>query len=729
MRYRFGEFTLDPTALLLSRGGAVLETPRRVFLCLSYLIAQRERAICREELIHHVWGRDNVSDHQLAQVILAARHLVGDDGTAQRMIRTVQRFGYHWVGAVIEVAGATAIASTEDEAIAVAMPTPVAVSVVESAPQPQSEVQIAIPAAASIAISEPVVVPNARQRPAGKQQMMLWLALALIVVTAISWQIDLLAPPAPVISKNVAEPRLGVTIKPEEPRLGVTIKPEEPLTRLHEALRRGRFEEVREALVRLPVQLADSAEGRMLEIQLDIDRGRWQFAAEKITRQRARALEAADTLWQAKLLLLQSRLNYRRGEPVVNALAPAQSAISLLESAPTKVSPLLLAEALSDRGRALFESEQPDDAIQDLIRAKDLYLSVAQTSLATDVSTNLARVWMRNGRLLEALNQLNASVGIYVQFQEPTKEIFSHNTALRIQVELLRWRDALASSDRSMRLLQAAPDFERRYRVLQLRVLALTGVGRLREAASILDEAQAERPNAELIIPTNYYLASAQNERALSMAAAAFAVTGNIDQNDVLFENRDGALLLWMIAAQQLAREGKAMPEPSAALLAVLRKPESNLADIACGRWLWALRKTQDAEVKLRKAVREARQKNLLYRQLLASEPLVELLLEQNETAAAAQVLTELRAQDTERLDQDYQANVLELRVALAIGERSAIVAAYQRTAALAGERKVPAELLLAYARKMYAADGQISLHLRTRQTSVSRTGSQIQPK
>jgi DNA-binding winged helix-turn-helix (wHTH) protein/tetratricopeptide (TPR) repeat protein len=689
MRYRFGEFTLDPTALLLSRNGAVLETPRRVFLCLSYLIVHRERAICRDELIRHVWGRDNVSDHQLAQVILAARQLVGDDGTAQRMIRTVQSFGYHWVAAVVEVSGANATASPDDKAIALPTPTQVAVGVVESAPQRQAEVHIEILAAAAIATSDPVVVPHARQRPAAKWNRVGWLALTLIAVLAISWQLQPVAPPAslePVTSKNTAE----------------------PLTPLREALTKGRFEEVREGLVRLPVQLADSAEGRMLEIRLDIDRGRWQFAAEKIIHQRARAVAAADIVWQAKLLMLESRLKIKRGQAGDNAFAPADAAIELLESSPAKVSSLLLAEALHDRGRALIENEQPDAAIQDLIRAKDLYLSVNQTSLATDVGTNLARVWMRNGRLLEALDQLNTSVGIYVQFQAPTKEITSHNTALRIQVELLRWAGALASSDRSLRLLQAAPDFERRYRALQLRGLALTGLGRLREAASMLDEAQAARPNAELIIPTNYYLASGQNARALSTAAAAFTVTGHNDINDVLFDNRDGALLLWMIAAQQLAREGKAMPEPSAAQLAVLRKPESNLADIACGRWLWASGKAQDAEVKLRKAVREARQKNLLYRQLLASEPLVELLLERGETAAAAQVLTELRAQDTERLDQDYQANVLALRLALALGQRAAIIAAYQRTAALAGERKVPAEVLLAYARKT-SADGQMS--------------------
>jgi DNA-binding winged helix-turn-helix (wHTH) protein/tetratricopeptide (TPR) repeat protein len=696
MRYRFGEFTLDPTALLLSRNGAVLEIPRRVFLCLSYLIAQRERAICREELIRHVWGRDNVSDHQLAQVILAARQLVGDDGTTQRLIRTVQSFGYHWVGAVVEVdvagatATATATASPEDETIAVPVPTAVAVSVVESAPQPQSAVQIAISAAASIATSESIVVPHAHQRPARKQHIVGWLALTLIAVTATGWQLHIaptLAPKEPVISNNIAE----------------------PLTPLREALTKGRFEEVREGLVRLPAQLADSAEGRMLEIQLDIDRGRWQFAAEKIIHQRARAVGAADIVWQAKLLMLESRLKIKRGQAGDNAVVPAKAAIELLASVPNRVSPLLLADALDYRGRALIESKQPVEAIPDLIRAKDLYLSVKQTSLATDVSTSLARVWMRNGRLLEALEQLNASVGTYVQFQELTKELTTHNTALRIQVELLRWTGALASSDRSMRLLKETPDFERRQRVLQLRGLALTGLGRLREAASMLDEAQAARPNAELIIPTNYYLASGQNERALSMAAAAFAVTENIDIDDVLFENRDGALLLWMIAAQQLAREGKALPELSAAQLAVLRKPESNLADIACGRWLWASGKAQDAEAKLRKAVREARQRNLLYRQLLASEPLVELLLEQGETVAAAQVLTELRAQDTERLDQDYQGNVLELRLALALGQRPEIIAAYQRTAALAGERRLPAELLLAYARKMSAADGQMS--------------------
>ena len=57
-----------------------------------------------------------------------------------------------------------------------------------------------------------------------------------------------------------------------------------------------------------------------------------------------------------------------------------------------------------------------------------------------------------------------------------------------IQIELLRWNDALASNDRSLALLKEVPESERRTRVLLLRALVLTGIGRMREAAASIAE-------------------------------------------------------------------------------------------------------------------------------------------------------------------------------------------------------------------------------------------------
>lgn len=100
MHFRFDGFMLDPSARLLTRGENEVDAPRRALDCLICLIEHRDRAVGRDELIERVWSRSNVSDNQLAQTIAAARRMVADDGKAQRLLRTVPGFGYHWIGAV-----------------------------------------------------------------------------------------------------------------------------------------------------------------------------------------------------------------------------------------------------------------------------------------------------------------------------------------------------------------------------------------------------------------------------------------------------------------------------------------------------------------------------------------------------------------------------------------------------------------------------------------------------
>lgn len=95
--YRFGGFELDCRARELSRDGTPVVMPARCYECLQVLIERRERAVSRDELVGAIFGRHNVSDAQLGQVILRARRVVGDDGQAQHMIRTVPRFGFRWV--------------------------------------------------------------------------------------------------------------------------------------------------------------------------------------------------------------------------------------------------------------------------------------------------------------------------------------------------------------------------------------------------------------------------------------------------------------------------------------------------------------------------------------------------------------------------------------------------------------------------------------------------------
>ncbi|HET6546311.1 MAG TPA: winged helix-turn-helix domain-containing protein [Rhodanobacteraceae bacterium] len=109
--YHFGDFVLDPAARELHHGDALVALPPKSFDCLAYLVAHRERAVGRDELISAVWGRIDVNDALLAQTLLRARRAVGDTGSRQNAIRTVPRFGYRWV-APVDIAGDAGASAT-----------------------------------------------------------------------------------------------------------------------------------------------------------------------------------------------------------------------------------------------------------------------------------------------------------------------------------------------------------------------------------------------------------------------------------------------------------------------------------------------------------------------------------------------------------------------------------------------------------------------------------------
>ena len=98
--YRFGDFELDPASRELRDADGPVALPLKSFDCLVYLLERRERAVGRDELISAVWGRGDVSDALLGQTLARARRAIGDTGEEQRFIRTVARFGYHWVAPV-----------------------------------------------------------------------------------------------------------------------------------------------------------------------------------------------------------------------------------------------------------------------------------------------------------------------------------------------------------------------------------------------------------------------------------------------------------------------------------------------------------------------------------------------------------------------------------------------------------------------------------------------------
>lgn len=105
MRYQFEGGTLDAVRRELRHGERLVAVEPQVFDLLEFLIKHRDRVVSRDDLIAGVWAGRIVSESTLATRINAARHAIGDDGTAQRLVKTIVRKGFRFVGDVREEDG------------------------------------------------------------------------------------------------------------------------------------------------------------------------------------------------------------------------------------------------------------------------------------------------------------------------------------------------------------------------------------------------------------------------------------------------------------------------------------------------------------------------------------------------------------------------------------------------------------------------------------------------
>lgn len=110
MEYRFGDYRLLPAARELWQDGRMLSVTRLAFDCITYLVEQRHRAVGRDELVAALWGRVDVAEARVSELVLRARRTVGDDGQRQYAIRTVPGFGYRWVAETESVARPESVA-------------------------------------------------------------------------------------------------------------------------------------------------------------------------------------------------------------------------------------------------------------------------------------------------------------------------------------------------------------------------------------------------------------------------------------------------------------------------------------------------------------------------------------------------------------------------------------------------------------------------------------------
>ena len=136
MEFSFSGHTLDVERRELRRGSDPVAIEPQVFDLLIYLLHNRDHVVSKNDLITAIWVGRIVSESTLTSRINAARKAIGDSGEEQRLIRTIARRGFRFVGEVQEQAArdaahapSTAVDSSEPSRPALPLPDRPAIAV------------------------------------------------------------------------------------------------------------------------------------------------------------------------------------------------------------------------------------------------------------------------------------------------------------------------------------------------------------------------------------------------------------------------------------------------------------------------------------------------------------------------------------------------------------------------------------------------------------------------
>ena len=100
MILQFLDYEIDINRRRLTRAETLVHVEPQVFDLLVYLVQNRDRVVSKDDLFATVWEGRIVSDSTLTSRINAVRKAVGDSGKEQKLIGTIARKGFRFLGEV-----------------------------------------------------------------------------------------------------------------------------------------------------------------------------------------------------------------------------------------------------------------------------------------------------------------------------------------------------------------------------------------------------------------------------------------------------------------------------------------------------------------------------------------------------------------------------------------------------------------------------------------------------
>ncbi|HEY1077671.1 MAG TPA: winged helix-turn-helix domain-containing protein [Fontimonas sp.] len=661
-RYRFGEYVLIPACRELARAGQRLSVQPKVFDTLAYLLSHRDRAVGRDELVAAVWGRVDVSDNVLTQIVGRARRAVDDTAGEQHSIFTLPHFGYQWVREV-EVEVAPAGVDTSAQSVAPVLASPV------------------------------VLAPSAA--PIRGHRLLMMVALAALGVAGIA-AIGFLSVANPTGSSVASRDAADAADAPVGERLA--------------ALRHA-----------LALDLLDRA--RALD-RTFTDRDRInpavRDAAALLALQEGRADEALAAFSALltdlgehgdPLLVGQALHGAGRAAARARLLEPAQryyeQAANVLDGQTTPEARAARGRALNSLGRLLFDRGALD-------AAERAYAQAGAALNGTDDLSALAQWESNTGVLLigryhhaDALPRFERAAALAARAGDVSGEARARLNLANVQLVLLQPAVALAAEPRLRTLRERVSDPWLAGNIDLVRARVLVANGRLSGAELVL-QAHAGRPSPaepaltafREVVAAELAFARGALDAGTKHATAALASPWSVPENVLAAYARYRLLM-----ARQALGDAAGLADAAAAADAQSRARPTELivrlyALLARGEAAAAAGNLEAARADFTQALAQAETNGVPFDVAQATGAYTRFLVRHGESAEAGPLVARLAAW----AERDYGASLVQLAVYHAAGD-DAWRSALERTRRLAGERVIPAALTLPPAKAMAAGE------------------------
>lgn len=353
-----------------------------------------------------------------------------------------------------------------------------------------------------------------------------------------------------------------------------------------------------------------------------------------------------------------------------------------------------LGTALTMRSAARNVLHRFDDAARDLGRARTLFEAGGDRLGMARVENYSGNLELERGRPSDALVHFRNAIEIDSGFGSVDVLRANLSAMQRAQMQLLRWSDALETSERLWELreqFRKPVDPHRRHSLQMHRVEALVALGRHREAEAILSDVagmEAEVPSYGL-------------RYEMELRARLAWQQGDWEQ---ALRASGQALQLWLSEARPITRQPTSLallhqrasimtdtPVPAAEVLPAI--PETEHAPdylVAKAEWAAYQGDQRSAERYFRQAVLQAESRAVPIALVAVADAYARWLLARDRVTEALATAGRV----ARWADEDYDSALLQLAVLHASDRTEAWAMALSRVRRLAGERDIPAGFL-----------------------------------